>query len=54
MSLGYLENGKIVIRNRPMKEMGGKKIDYHKRWAVMEMQMFRQLMEVLMSVEVSG
>lgn len=56
MSLGYLENDEVVIRSGPMKGMGGKikKINRHKRVAVVEMQMFGRLMEVQMGVEVLG
>ncbi len=56
MSFGYLENGEVIIRSGPMKGLCGKvkKIDRHKRSAVVEVQMFGRMMDVKMGVEVLG
>lgn len=54
MSKGYIENDKIVIKEGPMKSYEGtvKRIDRHKRKAVIEVEFFGRTMEVNMGLEI--
>lgn len=54
MSYGYIENDRIVITDGPMKDYKGtvKKIDRHKRKAVIEVELFGRTMEVNVGVEI--
>ena len=54
MSYGYIENDKIIINDGPMKNYEGiiKKIDRHKRKAVIEVEFFGRTMEVSVGVEI--
>lgn len=54
MSYGYIENDKIIITDGPMKDYEGtvKKIDRHKRKAILEMEFFGRAMEVSVGVEI--
>lgn len=54
MSHGYMENDKIVITDGPMKDYEGtiKKIDRHKRKAIIEVEFFGRSMEVSVGMEI--
>lgn len=54
MSQGYIENDKIVITKGPMKDFEGtvKRIDRHKRKAVIEVEFFGRTMEVSVGLEI--
>lgn len=54
MSYGYIENEKIIITDGPMKDYEGivKKIDRHKRKAIIEVEFFGRTMEVSVGVEI--
>lgn len=54
MSYGYMENDKIIITDGPMKNYEGtvKRIDRHKRKAVLEMNFFGRTMEVSVGLEI--
>ncbi|KAJ48716.1 transcriptional antiterminator NusG [Clostridium tetanomorphum] len=54
MSYGYIENDKIVITDGPMKDYEGtiKKIDRHKRKAIIEIEFFGRNIEVSVGVEI--
>jgi transcriptional antiterminator NusG len=54
MSYGYIENDKIVITDGPMKDYEGtvKRIDRHKRKAVIEIEFFGRVMDVSVGVEI--
>lgn len=54
ISHGYIENDKIVITDGPMKDYEGtiKKIDRHKRKAIIEVEFFGRTMEVSVGVEI--
>ena len=54
MSYGYIENDKIIITDGPMKDYEGtvKRIDRHKRKAVIEVEFFGRTMEVSVGVEI--
>ena len=54
MSYGYIENDKIIITDGPMKDYEGtvKKIDRHKRKAIIEVEFFGRIMEVSAGVEI--
>lgn len=54
MSAGYIEGDSLVITAGPMKDYKGrvKKIDRHKRVAVLEMEFFGRVTEVKVGVEV--
>ena len=55
MSYGYIENDKIIITDGPMKDYEGivKKIDRHKRKAIIEVEFFGRTMEVSVGVEIA-
>lgn len=54
MSVGYLTGKQVVILSGPMKGMDGKikKIDRHKRMAVLEVGMFGRWVDVRVGVEI--
>jgi transcriptional antiterminator NusG len=54
MSLGYIENDRIVITNGPLKDYTGriKKIDRHKCIAIIETEMFGRSMDVKVGLEI--
>ncbi|QXE19764.1 transcription antiterminator [Clostridium sp. 001] len=54
MSYGYIENDRIVITDGPMKDYEGiiKRIDRHKRKAVIEIEFFGRIMDVSVGVEI--
>lgn len=54
MSYGYIENDKIMITDGPMKDYEGtiKKIDRHKRKAIIEVEFFERSIEVGVGVEI--
>lgn len=54
MSVGYLVGERVVILSGPMKGMEGKirKIDRHKRMAVLEVGMFGRWVDVKVGVEI--
>lgn len=54
MSHGYIENDRIVITDGPMKDYEGtiKKIDRHKRKAIIEIEFLGRTMEVSVGVEI--
>jgi transcriptional antiterminator NusG len=54
MSQGYMENEWIVISEGPMKDFEGtiKKIDRHKRSAVIEVEFFGRKMDVKVGLEI--
>lgn len=54
MSTGIIENGKVRIINGPLKDMEGfiKKIDRHRRKAVLEIEMFGRNIEMQVGLEV--
>ncbi|OAA86962.1 antiterminator LoaP [Clostridium ljungdahlii] len=54
ISYGYIENDKIVITDGPMKGYEGtiKKIDRHKRKAIIQVEFFGRTMEVSVGVEI--
>lgn len=54
ISHGYIENDKIVITDGPMKDYEGtiKRIDRHKRKAIIEVEFFGRAMEVSVGVEI--
>lgn len=54
VSVGYIEGDKLIVSEGPLIGMEGlvKKIDRHKRIAVLQMEMFGNLTEVTMGLEV--
>lgn len=54
MSYGYIENDKIVITEGSMKDYEGiiKRIDRHKRKAVIEIEFFGRIMDVSVELEI--
>lgn len=56
VSEGFLEGNQLVVMDGPMKGMEGmvKRIDRHKRLAWLEIEMFGQLVEAMMGIEVVG
>ena len=56
MSVGYLVGERVVILSGPMKGMEGKikKLDRHKRTAVLEVGMFGRWVDVKVGVEIVG
>lgn len=54
MSQGVLEGSRLVIQEGPLKGLEGlvKKIDRHKRKAVLEVEMFGRIVDVEMGVEI--
>ena len=54
MSSGYIEGDKIIITEGPLKNLEGtiRKIDRHKRTAVVQIKMMGQLRDVVMGVEI--
>ncbi len=54
MSLGFVEGDQLTIQSGPMKGLEGlvRKIDRHKRKAVLAVEMFGRVVEVEMGVEV--
>lgn len=54
MSMGYLAGDQVVILSGPMKGLEGKikKIDRHKRMAVIGVRMFGRLVDVKVGVEI--
>lgn len=54
MSLGYMENDRIVITQGPLRNYTGciKKIDRHKCIAIIEAEMFGRTMELKVGLEV--
>ncbi|HWT76048.1 MAG TPA: antiterminator LoaP [Mobilitalea sp.] len=54
MSQGYIENEKIIITDGPMKDFVGtiKKLDRHKRIAVIEMEFFERITEIHIGMEI--
>ncbi|OAA86933.1 antiterminator LoaP [Clostridium ljungdahlii] len=54
MSYGYIENDKTIITDGPMKDYEGtiKRIDRHKRKAVIEIEFFGRVMDVSVGVEI--
>lgn len=54
LSTGIIENDKVRIQNGPLVGMEGyiKKIDRHKRQAVLEVEMFGRLVEMKVGVEI--
>jgi transcriptional antiterminator NusG len=53
MSQGYIENKRVIITDGPMKDYDGtiKKIDRHKRRAVIEVEFFGRTMDVTVGME---
>lgn len=56
MSQGYIENDRIIIIDGPMKDYEGtiKKINRHKRNAVIEVEFFGRTMEAKVGLEIIG
>lgn len=54
MSHGYIENDRIVITDRPMKDYEGtiKKINRHKRKSIIEVEFFGRNMEISVGLEI--
>ena len=54
VSVGYIEGARLIIEQGPMVGMEGyvKKIDRHRRQAVLELEMFGSMTEVTMGLEV--
>ncbi len=54
VSVGYIEGDKLIVTEGPLIGMEGlvKKIDRHKRIAILQMEMFGNLTEVTMGLEV--
>lgn len=54
MSYGYIKDDKVVITDGPMKDYKGsiKKIDRHKRKAVIEIEFFGRSMEASIGLEI--
>ena len=54
MSVGVIEKDKVKIQEGPLVGMEGliKKIDRHKRQAVLEMEMFGRKVEMKVGVEI--
>ena len=54
VSVGYLEGDKLIVTEGPLIGMEGlvKKIDRHKRIAILQMEMFGNLTEVTVGLEV--
>lgn len=54
MSLGYVENDRILITHGPLKNYTGriKRIDRHKRVAIIETEMFGRTMDVKVGLEI--
>ena len=54
MSSGYIEGDKIIITEGPLKNLEGtiRKLDRHKRTAVVQIKMMGQLRDVVMGVEI--
>lgn len=55
ISYGYIENNRIVITDGPMKDYEGtiKKIDRHKRKAIIEIEFLGRTMEVSVGMEIA-
>lgn len=54
MSSGYIEGDNVIITEGPLKNLEGtiRKIDRHKRTAVVQIKMMGQLRDVVMGVEI--
>ncbi|MCR5701085.1 MAG: antiterminator LoaP [Lachnospiraceae bacterium] len=54
MSVGYIEGDKVVVTEGPMTDWQGnvKKIDRHKRIAIIEVEMFGRMTDVTVGLEV--
>lgn len=56
LSVGYIEGDKVVITEGPMADWQGKvkKIDRHKRIAVLEVEFFGRITDVTVGLEIVG
>lgn len=54
VSIGVIEHEKVIIREGPLKGLEGmiKRIDRHKRMAVLEVEMFNRISEVKVGLEI--
>lgn len=54
MSVGYIEGDKVVVTEGPMSDWAGKvkKIDRHKRIAIIEVEMFGRTTDVTVGLEI--